>query len=614
MFGPISPTVKNLLTQANTWQQLQTFTKSALGTTTGTSNILINPTPAALGAQQASPAFVWRGNGWRTGTSVSQTVDFRVHVLPVQGTAAALGDWKLQSSIAGGAYEDGLTYSSRQSDGLTFGRLQVAGSIKATMANSSTIDTLQNFDMVSTGTRVSLTATFTSTIRWGIQVQDSGYTVYKAAGSQAFHNFEVGTTIGSTALIAQIYSQGIYNAGGSFNQGRVTAGGANTSPPAFLTTYGSLGLKGVLYTSSIVSITDNETMVYCDASNAFICSGTPSACSTYTGAGQATCETHTGVGCSWFAGNDCSAFNGTNESECETGHVGCTYDESTCSAANNTDSSTCEAQDDSFGGNCAWDTSTCPGFTNTAACNGQTGCTATVDGDCTTLSDGGGDGTNCATQPECSYNSGDGVCSGTFFTACVGSLCTGNYFNGTCSGVYNAACVGTALCNNLTPSGSGTCAAESGCSWVSGMVVTLPSSSVANQSNTSRLYSVVNIGASGTVTVIPFPGGATPDSILGYGSGVVLNAQNERGMFHHHNVISNCSGFGTQTPCEAAGTCTWNLEVVCSAFDGDESNCNNNSGCGCTYAVGLCTGAGCAANCSGTYTSSKPWVIHQLSN
>lgn len=87
--------------------QYEQITINSLGTTTADSLILQNTTAAAAGAQQVSPASRWRGQGWKTtATAASQTVDFRAYVLPVQGTTAPTGSWKLQASINGGAYSD----------------------------------------------------------------------------------------------------------------------------------------------------------------------------------------------------------------------------------------------------------------------------------------------------------------------------------------------------------------------------------------------------------------------------------------------------------------------------------------------------------------------------
>lgn len=640
-FGPIKPGVKNLLHQDcswggdHSWSGIGTFSRESLGATTVSNTILTNPTLATSTAQvQVSPAIQFRANGWRSGTSVSQTVDFREYVVPSTGTSAALGEWKLQYSINGAAYSEGLQYYTNLQDGLPTGLFKVNGFTQIIGNNSSTIDTLQNLKFVNTsGTRTHIVSEFGGTIKWGIQTQNDGYTYYKAAGLSAQHNFQIGTTLGSMFDIIQIYSGGIYNFGGMFANGKVTAGLANTSAPAKLNSFGSVAVRGKLvYGVSTYTLTEDETMVYVDASASNLCTGTPSnSCSSYTGSGEATCNSHSGAGCSWFAGNSCSEFSGTSEGDCETGHSGCTYEETACSGANNTDQSTCESQDDSYGGSCVWDTSTCPaltttltcneqpgctasennscaGFTDTASCNAQTPCSPVVDGDCTLLSDLGGDGTLCATQPECSYDNGTGACTGLYFTACSGfyfdacngNLCNGNYFTGNCQGTWGAGCQGTATCSNFTS--SGTCAAETGCTWSSGCEIRLPIGTSANYDNTSRMYSIMNIGASGTVTVVP----NAADTLQ---SAISMSSQYQEVLLHHHNVILPCTIYSAtnQATCEANSPCTWSPAVVCSDYNGNQTDCENN---GCTYEDPNCTGAGSPTSCNGQYTSLKRWFKH----
>lgn len=85
---------------------------NALGVTQVTTSglTLRNTTAAAAGAQQVPPGIRQVSNGWATATGgSSQTVEFQQTALPVQGTSAPSGTWKLQSAINGGAYTDQLT-------------------------------------------------------------------------------------------------------------------------------------------------------------------------------------------------------------------------------------------------------------------------------------------------------------------------------------------------------------------------------------------------------------------------------------------------------------------------------------------------------------------------
>lgn len=612
MFGELSPRIPSLLVKANTWAKAQTFLGVAthsgpsLGTTTIPFVVLENATAAASGAQQVSPSIEWKGTGWASSGSVSRVVGFRSNVIGIQGTSAPSASWKLESSINNASYVTALEFLTTAVSGVDFPQLNVTGAIKTTVANSSTIDTLQNMNIVSSGSRVNVTHSFGSTIRSGWQTTDQGAVSFYSAGSGSGYFFKVGSGIGSQNDVLQIYSGGLYNYGSIFSQGRVTAGQADTTPPAYLNTYGSLALRGV-FISTNTTLDENQTMVYVDGSSNNICTGTPSVstCSSYTGSGEATCISH--LPCTWNPAvtESCSTYGGIDQSTCE-GQSGCTFDQASCGGAS--DQSSCEAQDDAFGGSCSWNA--CSGFGDISSCNGQSGCSAST-GDCGSTFF---DESSCLSQTGCSWDGS--ACSGEYFISCDGNYCAGSYYNGSCSGTHEvsaAACSGTVTCASYMSSGA--CAAETGCTWSSGVTITLPASSAANKGNTSRMYSIVNVGSSGVVTVVPTPGGTIPDSILGFGSGVVLNAQNERVMLHHHTLTTNCSVYNSnQSSCESTSGCSWSPAIVCADYSGDESMCNSHASDGCSYSEGICSGAGSASSCNGTFTASKPWIIHQLSN
>lgn len=635
----------------NTWNKttkIATLTNAGLGaTTTAVSQRLVNTTAATSGVRaQVSPAIQWRGNGWKNNSvAASQTVDFNAYVVPAaNATSAAYGTWRLDYSMNGAAASRGLEFQSSFLDGLSVALFRANGLTEITANNSSTIDTLQNLDLVNTsGSKTHFTFTFGSTIRYGISNDTNGNAEYKTAGSSPVHNFYTGSSITSQQLTAQIYGNGIYNSYSNFNNGVVTAGSADTTAQTSLSAYGSFAVKGVLVNSSSYTLAATETFVYCDPSYANFCTGTPTACNTYLT--QTPCDAHAGVGCTWFAGNACSAFNGDTGS-C-TGQAGCSLETSSCATAgNNTDQSTCENQDDAFGGSCSWDTSTCPAQTSTAACNAITGCTASetnscsvftdtsscnaqtpcsavVDGDCTALSDGGGDGTSCATQPECSYDNGTGACTGLYFTACSGSyfdscsgnLCAGNFNTGNCNGTYGAECQGTASCSNLTDDGSTLCNAESGCAWTVGITVTLPTTTNALRGTTGRVYSVVHVGDTGTCSIQ----GQSGENIFQYGSTLTLFKKGDKVLLHNQNIAFPCSNFSSQTPCNAQSPCVWQPVISCSSYNGNQSGCESNpvsNYCSWDSNDSTCNGAGNAtAFCgpSGTnYNSTNRWYAHSM--
>lgn len=137
------------------------------------------------------------------------------------------------------------------------------------------------------------------------------------------------------------------------------------------------------------------------------------------------------------------------------GNSGCSADSAPCSGG---DQFSCESLDDSYGGTCAWvdlggdcsvfDEATCSSYSGS-------GCSLNY-ADCSAYSDGGGDGATCMSIMGCSYDSGTGTCSGTYFMSCSGTYssfsCTGTYYTGNCSGVYGTSCDGTITCTSYSSS------------------------------------------------------------------------------------------------------------------------------------------------------------------
>ena len=610
-----------------------TLKADALASTTQSSNVLENTTAALTGSRiQVSPATQWSGRGWKTASVAgSQSVDYRAYTLPITATASPIAQWKLQHSVNGAAYSDSIAYQNQIQDGVNTGLFTVTGFGRISGNNSSTVDTLQNFNLVNpTGSRTHLTYTFGSTIKFGLSSQDNGYIEYKSAGTGPTHNFFVGSSIGSQSQIMQIYGGGVYNSYGNFTAGVVTAGSGDTSAQTSLSTYGSFAVKGKLVTDSTYTLSSTETFIYVDPSNANICGGTPTfVCA---GATESNCNANTGVGCSWFSGNACSGANGTDSSTCTGQGAGCTWEETSCSPANNTDSTTCEDQNNVFGGNCSWDTSTCSSQANQGACEAISGCTwnfsdcttfngntqgtcegnsgcAWAGGDCTAFN--GTDESTCTSgHTGCSWDSDNSLCNGTYDeastcagqydTSCSGNLCSGNFATGNCTGTFGATCNGTANCNNLTDDGFTACNAQSGCTWTTGVTVTLPTTANANRSGTGRVYSIIHVGETGTVNIV----GQSGQPIFQY-TNLPLLKKGDKVLLHNQNITFQCSIFSTSTPCNAQTGCTW---INCPAI-GDESTCNGTSGCGWDGENNVCTGS---ISCVGTYSNGAHWYAHSL--
>lgn len=82
----------------------EVLTLSGIGTTISPIFTISNGTAASLGAQQASPALMLGGQGWRSGNSTTMPVGMGMYVLPVQGSSAnPAGRLTIMQSISNAA-------------------------------------------------------------------------------------------------------------------------------------------------------------------------------------------------------------------------------------------------------------------------------------------------------------------------------------------------------------------------------------------------------------------------------------------------------------------------------------------------------------------------------
>lgn len=439
---------------------------------------------------------------------------------------------------------------------------------------------------------------FSGTLRGSTGVNSSGGMDFYSSGGNYFAYYSGNSGLTSNTLFSYNYPTAfIHSSGyGAFNGG-VNAGStaANTST---LQSQGGTALKVKRITSS-QSLDNTATHWLCDASTA-ACTGTPSAaCSSWTN--QTDCEKWDAHGgCSWFAGYSCSAFDYESGMSTCAGTSGCSVVTSSCSGAG--DQASCEAQDDAYGGNCTWDNT--PGdcsYFDQSTCESTSGCSPSYDY-CYNYSDGGGDGTACASVSGygCSYDSGSGACSdgmgdAGWFTSCSGSYdsysCNGTYNTGSCSGSYGSACSGTATCSGIDDSTN--CGNETGCTWATALNATLPSIS----SYPDRTYWIYNDSSSGSdINILP----TGTDTVNGTTSVVLANYKDGVHVAPLRTTDS-CSGFnnGACTPSGCSRVyCSWDsMDSVCNGGAsctgiGDESTCNS------TFDY-----------CSGTYVVASNWYV-----
>ncbi|CAB4141347.1 hypothetical protein UFOVP410_186, partial [uncultured Caudovirales phage] len=193
--------------------------------------------------------------------------------------------------------------------------------------------------------------------------------------------------------------------------------GSLSNPTSTLVSQGGTALKVKRIT--VGQVLDNTATEWIADASTPTCVGTPTAlCSTYTNETDCLARDAHG-GCSWFAGNSCSQFNG-DQSSCE-GQTGCTYEQASCSGFG--DQTTCE----SYSG-CSWanNPQSCSGLDETT-CGATSGCTVNMAG-CTVnydyCSNYNSNQTGCDNANGggfCTYDSGTGDCSGgSWYISCSG--------------------------------------------------------------------------------------------------------------------------------------------------------------------------------------------------
>ena len=108
--------------------------RTALGTTSTDGVSLINTTAAAAGAQQVSPRLRLTGQGWKTdATAASQTVDWLLQTVPVEGAAAPTSYLDFGAQVNAGGFGSKMTLTSA-------GKLDVAAGAQFGSGNVDLID------------------------------------------------------------------------------------------------------------------------------------------------------------------------------------------------------------------------------------------------------------------------------------------------------------------------------------------------------------------------------------------------------------------------------------------------------------------------------------------
>jgi len=469
------------------------------------------------------------------------------------------------------------------------GATSITGNIGSNL-HTSPILTLNNLSANGyTTTRYSFLGT---TATWTTGMYTGEYSIKTTGGNGLTHYHGA---VGIETLASYSNGTGYFNYGRIQANSSIRAGSLNT-PTSTLTSDGSLALKVTRLTANTtLASTSLYTQILADGDAASSCSGTPSTttCSTYVS--QGTCENYDSHGgCTWNAGSSCSAFDGTDESTCEA-NTGCTYETTSCSVFG--DQSSCEATSP-----CTWDYTgeTCSAQTNGTDCT-NVGCTPNYGGDCTSFSST--DQGTCEANEGCVWSDPD--CTGNYFTSCDGDnsfySCNGDYFTGVCSGSYGAGCSGTATCTGINDSTN--CGLEAGCTWSTGMTLTLPD----GETCPDKTWWIKNDSSGGAdITILPYSG-----QTIEKAASLTLPNYHDAVHIAYYKQTADCSVFnaGSQSSCETNSGCSW-TGGTCESFSStDEATCTTGH-TGCSWSDPDCTGTyDEGSTCSGTYEVGKNWYI-----
>lgn len=526
-----------------------------------------------IGSYTANGTYIYRGEV----TAVSGVLAFN----PTATTARFTIDDVSLKVLSGGRMVTGDMYVQGAS---TSGVLTVSGSGKS----NSLPGTTKHLSLENNGSNTWIDFEFSGVDKSHIGANSSGeISTYVSGG-----NYDAVYNKNNNSLI----SYNTPNAFGHYGYGLFQLGvnaGATSTPSSTLMSAGGTALK-VKYITTNQTLDNTATEWIVDPQNP-VCNGSPTnACSSYTNEADCLARDAHG-GCSWFGGYSCSTFNG-DESSC-TGTSGCTWEQASCSVFG--DETTCN----SYTG-CSWQNvpQDCSALDETS-CGNTSGCTQNFD-DCSNYSDGGGDGTACNNANGggyCSYDSGTGACTGgSWYISCSGSYdsysCQGTYATGNCTGTYGAACSGTASCGSIDDQTN--CNAEPGCTWATGVTLTLPQISGVPD----RDYWIYNGNSSNADVILVPSSGDSIDHTTSY----TLSNYKDWVHISPFRRTQPCSGLNEGTCGSTAGcnqnysNCTWNAmdslcegDPSCSAY-GDQSSCE-----AATY----------FSACTGSYVVSSNWYV-----
>ena len=538
------------------------ITKTGLWATPTAGLQVINSTAATVWTpSQVSPSFLRKGNGFFSNSSTSFPFEVQDYV---SGDTNIVAYWKhiWQYRANSGSWAEFMSFSTAP--------LGLGFSITPWQSLSNgTPWTTRNMTINNTGTNSWIDWKFSGVAKSYLGADSSGAMKFYAGWGSYFEYYQMA----GGSLFSYNYPTAFVHSGNGLFGWSVNAGSQST-PTSTLQSQWSFATKGRRVTSNY-TLTTTDSVIYADATTP-TCNGTPSAsCASWTN--QTDCEKWDAHGgCSWYAGDSCSAFNGTDVSTCESGHTGCTYETASCSGI--WDESTCSGTS-----GCTWGGNDCSPL-DEWTCGSTTGCS-------TNYSACSWDWMTCTGGAGCDWYFDESTCNAAlYFTGC-----TGTYYTCTCSGTWWAACSGTAACAGIDDSTN--CGLETGCSWTTSITISLPSVI----STPERHYWVYNDNSwSADVVLSPFSGD-TIDKTTSY----TLGTYKDSVHIHALAESTSCDSFN-EGACTPSG-CTKNY-ANCS-WDSGDNTCSGNAVCVGIGDEWTCTSTTYFSGCTGNYYSLKNWYL-----
>lgn len=276
---------------------------AGIGATSTASLLLTNTTAAAAGAQQWSPAIQLTGQGWKTAaTAASQTVDWRIENIPVQGSSAPTTVLSFSPQVNAGGFAGGFQIGSSSATPWTVN--STADELRTAATTSTSGIRLGtnsgNTWLGGTGTTARLGLNVNGTIGWASDGNPYTGTIDLIIKRRGAASLQLGATdaaapVAQTLGVQSVVAGTSNTAGAAFTiAGSISTGTGIGGSVIFQTTSAAASASTQNALANVLELSGNKNVVVgnaalaTDAADGFLyiptCAGTPTGTPTaYTG-------------------------------------------------------------------------------------------------------------------------------------------------------------------------------------------------------------------------------------------------------------------------------------------------------------------------------------------